>query len=183
MINITKTDKLTIAYITAGAIYGCHYLAKREYDFLLLAFVFLIISWLFSDIFVGLYSPNKHVDNPSNKHIFVLVSFVYAFLFLTYLKHYFMHRDYDYILLFVGYIISAILEYNIMTDKGQVEITPYENIRIFFLTLIACMYGKHAFSHDKYDYLILSGLYVTYAMLLNGSVGFKNQFDLVVADF
>ena len=56
----------------------------------------------------------------------------------------------------------------------------YENIRIFFLTLIACMYGKHAFSHGKYDYLILSGLYIIYAALLHGSVGFKNQFELIV---
>ena len=93
-----------------------------------------------------------------------------------------MHKDFDYTMFFIGYLLLTVFEYNIATHKGAKESTTYENTRIFVLLLMACVYGKHIFIHHHYDYLILGTLYLTYAGLLAGSETFhtrSNELDVI----
>lgn len=113
-------------------------------------------------------------------YVFVLIAIVYFAICITYFKHYGIHNHYDYYMQLFAYLLLIIFEYNISTKYGTIEMPTYEKLRLAVLFAIAGVYGKHLYNKQDYDYLLLGGLYLTYAAMLYGSNVFHNQFIKII---
>ena len=88
----------TLIYLLITLTYGNHFINKSNYDFQIIAFLYLCLTCVYYKEYI---EEDTDIDKNHKKHknMIKMLSIMYGIIFLIYIKHLYKKDDFDYIYL------------------------------------------------------------------------------------